>query len=570
MTNSIPASRFVNVIPGVLGTGGNPKSLNAIMLTHDTSIPVGTVQGFGNLLAVQNWFGANSPEAAVAAVYFTGFVGCTQLPSVLYFSQYTGGQVAAYLRGGSLAAMTLAQLQAITGVLQLTINGEIVTTTSINLSGATSFSNAASLITTALDATGDIFNGTASTSGSSTTLTIATTVSGNLHVGDLIVGTGITGGTTIASIGTYNGTTGTVILSAAANVSASTPVTVSSTAVCTYDALRSAFVITSPTTGVNSTIGFATGSAFTTGLLLTSAMGAVLSQGAAAATPAAVMNGILGVTQNWATFMTVFQPAELVMEAFAAWVNAQDEQYIYVNWDSNTLAFATPPQPTTFAQITAAYNGVVSVYDAVGTIAAFVCGAIASFDFSATNGYTLFAGRANALLTPNVTDLTTFNNLVANGYNCYAAVATANQKFQWFQNGQISGAWSWIDEFAFQIWLNSELQLAGMELIANTKSIPYNDAGIALQHAAYKDPVTAGVNFGGIQKGIVLSAAQIAEVNAAAGVAIDSVLFQSGWYLQIKLPTPQVQGTRGPFPSTLWYCNAGGAQQLTLNSIDIQ
>src|ERR1019366_8994298 len=300
-TPSIPASQFVNVLPSVLSAGGSPLSLNAIFVDNsgDTSIPIGSVYGFPSATAVANWYGPNSQQALMAQVYFGGYNGCTQLPGILYFVQHNvSAAVAAYIRGGSVAALTLAQLQALSGTLTIVINGEIVTSASINLSAATSQSNVASLITTGLGTTGDIFTGTASTSGASTTLAIASTVSGTLHVGDTITGSGISAATTVSSFGTYTvlAGTGTVVLSQTATVGSATPVDVSSGAVCTYDTLRQAFVITSPTTGALSTVAFPTTGALVTGLNLTAATGAVLSQGAAISTPAGTMAAIIANT----------------------------------------------------------------------------------------------------------------------------------------------------------------------------------------------------------------------------------------------------------------------------------
>jgi len=496
---TIPASQFVAVQPGVIGTGGNPLSLNAIFVDEDTSIPIGTVQPFGSLLAVENWFGVDSTEATLAAVYFSGFIGGTQLPSTLYFTQFNAAAVSAYLRGGSVSTLTLAQIQALSGTISVSIDGVSHVSASINLSAATSFTNAAALIQT-----------------------------------------GLQGGT---------------------------PTT---TATVTYDSLRQAFVITSSTTGSTSTMAYPTDSSLSPSLFLTQATGAVLSQGAAIATPAGVMNNAIGVTQNWFSFMTTFQPLIAVMEEFAAWVNAQNQRFLYVNWDSNVLYTEAPPQPTVYAQVVKAYNGCTTVYDATGTLAAFVCGFWASVDQAEHNGYAVIAAKGNSLLTPNVAVLQTYQNIIANGASCYAAIATANQSFQWFENGQMSGVWDWLDEYAFQVWLNSQLQLAGMELMAMVKSIPYNDVGIAMQSSAYQGPINQGVNFGGIQSGILLSPAQIMEVNTAAGLKIDSTLNQVGWYLQITIPTSIVQGARGPMPATLWYTNAGGLQQLSLNSINVQ
>jgi hypothetical protein len=282
------------------------------------------------------------------------------------------------------------------------------------------------------------------------------------------------------------------------------------------------------------------------------------------------MNSILGITSNWASFMTVVQPSLTLMEEYAAWVNAQNGNYVYVNWDSNILATETPPQPTVFAQIVAAYNGCVSVYDATGTIAAFVCGAIASTNYNALNGYINFAARSNPLLTPNVTSLTIYDNLVANGYNAYCAIATADQNFQWFEPGIISGDFDWIDEYVFEIWLTSQLQVAGMNLLGAVNNIPFNAAGKSLLYAAYLGPIQTGLLNGGIQVGIQLSAAQITEINQAAGATITPTLFQQGFWLSLPIPNPTVQSARGPWGGTLYYCNAGGVNTLSLASIDVQ
>jgi hypothetical protein len=68
-------------------------------------------------------------------------------------------------------------------------------------------------------------SGTASTSGSSSTLTIASTSSGIFNVGSELTGTGIDAGTFITALGTYNGTSGTVTMSAAMTVAAATDIT---------------------------------------------------------------------------------------------------------------------------------------------------------------------------------------------------------------------------------------------------------------------------------------------------------------------------------------------------------
>jgi uncharacterized protein DUF3383 len=214
--SSIPASYYVNVVPGVIAAGQSGVALVDLMLTTNTRVPIGAILAFPNLAAVQAYFGATALEATEAAVYFAGYNGATTLPASLLFAQYPTGNVGAYLRGGSVASLTLAQLQAISGVLTVTIDGTPHTSSAINFSAATSFSNAAQLVEVALGLTGPTqavvtgsMGATFTGTQSGTNLT-TTSVTGVIHPGSaataLISGTGVTAGTYIIS--QTSGTTG--------------------------------------------------------------------------------------------------------------------------------------------------------------------------------------------------------------------------------------------------------------------------------------------------------------------------------------------------------------------------
>ena len=567
MSNSIPASQLVSVIPGVLGAGGNALSLNSVFLTQDTSIPLGTVMPFATAADVSAWFGPNSAEAQYAAIYFSGFIGANTLPGTLYFAQYNTAAVGAYLRGGSVAGLTLAQLQAISGNLDVTIDGRPVLGASVNLSSATSFSDAASQISAGL-AAGTVFSGTASQAAG--VVTISATASGFLKVGDTIAGTGVEPSSTVVSFGTYTAQSGvgTVNVSTSGTVTSGTA-TVAGIGTCSYDSLRKAFVISSPDTGATATIGYGTGTLAPL-LFLTAATGAATSQGAAATTPAALMASVVAATQNFATYMTVDEVTDDVKLEFAAFANSTNQRYLYVVQDSNA-AVLLPNASSSFGVLTAAYNGVMPVYDSTGgTLAAFICGTAASIDFTETAGRITFAYKGNLQVVPQITNATTADNLIANGYNFYGAYATADQAFQLLQPGLVSGAWEWADAYINQIKLNSDLQLALLELLANTKSIPYNAAGYGLIRSACLDPITSALTFGSIQPGVALSAAQAAEVNTAAGVKISDTLQNVGWYLQILPASAPTRSARTSPPMTLWYADGGSVQKLNLASIDVQ
>jgi hypothetical protein len=570
---SIPASQFAAVIPGVLSAGGNPLSANSVYLTSDPSIPIGTVQPFASYDDVAAWFGASAPEAIVAAVYFAGYTGCTTLPSVLYFAQFNTASVGAYLRGASVAALSLAQLQALSGTIALEIDGVPQTSSAINLSSATGPSNAASLITTGLQSSTAIFNGTGSQAAG--VVTISATTSGQLAVGVVLEGAGVDGPATITSFGTYTvlSGTGTVNVSTSATVS-SGAVTAAGTGTATYDSLRDAFVISSGTTGATSSVTFPAANSLTSGLNLTAATGAVISPGAAAVAPATLMNSIKNVTQNWVSFMTVVEQILSVKEAFAAWVQTTGRRFAYVCQDSDATAL-TADATGCFGNIVNAANddGIMPIYDNSGqsVIAALQTAIAASINYNQEDGRTTWAFRNQAGLAAQIGNQTQYQNLIGNGYSCYVSIATANQEFVQNQNGQISGVFKWADSYFGQIQMNAAFQLALLNMQTTVPATPYVTRGYNYIRNALLTPITQFKNFGLIVSGVTLSGTQAAALNSATGDPNATATIQNtGWYLQILDPGSIVRGNRGTPVISFWYTDGGSVQQISMSSTDVQ
>lgn len=218
--STIPANELVNVVPSVLAAGGSGVDIIGLCLTPSARVPVGTVLSFPDGASVQSYFGAASAEDIIAnggsglgSGYFAGFDNSPKKPSSLLFAQYNPTAVAAYLRGGNISSLTLAQIQALSGSLTVTVNGVALAAPSVNLSASTSFSSAAGIIQAALAAaapsaasvTGSIggqvtgsAGATFTGSGSGTNLT-ASSVTGVIHVGAAVTGTGVPAGTYIVS-----------------------------------------------------------------------------------------------------------------------------------------------------------------------------------------------------------------------------------------------------------------------------------------------------------------------------------------------------------------------------------
>lgn len=574
-TLAIPASAIVSVTPSVISAGGNALDLSGLFLTLNTRVPIGMVLSFPSAAAVGIFFGGASTEAMLAGNYFLGFDNSNAKPGSMLFAQYPIVPVGAYLRGATLG-LTLSQLQGLTpGVITVPLDGTPHTSSTINFSSATSFSSAAEIASLALAVTGPQ---TAAFTGAiaGTVLTVSIIGSGGLAVGQEVRGAGIAAGTQIVSFGSGVGSTGTYNLSGSPQTVSSEAMT-SNTPTVTYDSVTGAFVITSTTTGNASTIDFATG-AMAAPLKLTLTTGAALSQGTVGTTPAAFMAALIDISQDWAGFTTIFDPdngsGNTQKLAFAAWVNTTVDRYFYVAWDTDASPTVSGNATASLGNIlqTANSNGTIPIYSPTqGPVqAAFNLGAIASIDFTETNGRTTIAFRSQTGITPDVTSRTAAANLEANGYNYYGRWSTANDRFVWEYPGQITGPFEWIDSYINQIWLNNQFQLDFMVLLQNAKSIPYNAQGYGLIRAAMLDTVNQALNFGAFRPGITLSQAQIAEVNNSAGKKIDDTLSTQGWYIQITDALPQVRAVRGSPPITIWYMDGQSVQKIALASVEVQ
>lgn len=582
--STIPVSEVVRVTPGVLPAGGSAQTISGLVLTLNTRVPTGTVAAFTTSTAVGNYFGFTSTEYQNALKYFAGFNNSNKKPRMLSFTQYPLAAVSAYLRGGDVSSLTLAQLQAFSGTLSITINGVLKTGT-VNLSGATSFTNAAQIIAATLDIQGAIV-ATVTGSIATTTFTAASALTGTLAPGQILSGTGITLDTTIiqqltgptGGLGTYQ-----VSISQTAG---STAVSAHAPAV-NYDSISGAFVINSATTGIASTITYGSG-AMATSLKLTQALGAVLSAGAAAATPAAFMGNLVESNRAFSTFMLNFNPdvsGNDLRFAFAQWNGTQISRFAYSAIDDDAAPTVTVPATMSLAQriLAAQIDGTVCNWqppstDLVnptaaidyGSLAAFVCGAAASIDFTQTNGRITFKFRQQSGLVPGVTDQSIFDNLSANGYNCYGAYADGDETFVWYANGVVSGDFTWFDSYVNQMWLNGAFRNDLVSLLQASFSIPYNAAGRATIEAGLADTINQGLAFGAYRAGVTLSSDQRSNVNASAGFNIADTLEAQGWYLLIGDATPEVRQARGSPPMTFYYVDGESVQEFDLASIALR
>ncbi len=513
---TIPASVIANAIPSVLSPGGTGLVMNELVLTQSLLMPTGTVLSFPDAQAVSDFFGPASAEYNYASIAFAGYANGTQLPSAILFAPYNAAARAAWLQSGSLAQVPLATLQALSGTLTITVNGTPLTSGTITLTGVASQTLMAAAIETAFT---------------------------------------------------------------------SPPFSVA------WDAVQSAFIFTTTATGATETITYATGT-IAAGLYLTQATGATLSQGAAADTPASAMDNVVAVNQNWATMSYITEPVLADKEAFAAWFSTQNGQYLGVIWDSDSQASVqNATEPFGVIAKTNKYNGVMAIGGdpAAGTlstilpnIAAFVQGMVASINYSQKNGAITFAGKSSnsAAVVPACANLTTYTNLLANGYSTYGAFASRNQGFTFFSNGNMPGTIPWANLFVDQTWLNSQFELALITLYTTVGKIPYDPFGYGMIRSALvgqnnsgsatdNGPINNALNNGVIQTGVTLSSSQAAAVNAAAGVNCSGLIQTNGYYLQILDPGETARNAGQTPIINFWYTSGGAVLSFSIASINI-
>lgn len=570
--STIPAKQLVNAIPSVLQVGGTGFELIALFLSTSARVPIGLPKSFPDAESVGGYFGLSSDEKALADIYFAGFEGRTKIPGALLFAQYNETEVPAFLRSGPVSGFSLTELQALNGSLTVVMDG-YSRTGAVDLSGATSFSSAAGIIETAMNAglpTEASF--TASIAG--TTMTVSAMTSGTLGVAQTVLGGTVDAGTYIVSqlSGTPGGI-GTYQVSVS-QTEGSGALTTKPTAVdVTYDSTLGEFTIASGVVGAISTAGYGSGT-FASLAFFTEATGAVISQGAAAAVPGAFMDTIVASNRSWATFTTVFDPdasGNAKKLAFAQWTNSQENGFVYVPWDTDASPTTTVPAVTSLGQLIAAgqLSGTSPIWSANAERAAFVCGVAASIDFTAKNGRTSFAYKRQSGITAEVSSLAVAENLIANGYNYYGVWASRADEFITYQNGSVSGDFAWIDSFVNQIWLNNLIQVALLNLLLASKSVPFSTAGYGQVENALSDVIASALNFGAFGPGTI-SSAQAQQVNTAAGLDVAGTLQAQGYYLQVVTPTDAIRAARGPLSVNFWYLDRGSVQKITVNSVAVQ
>lgn len=178
-------SRYISIVSGV--GGGSPVSTRQLimrLMTQNSVLPPGLVAEFANPAAVGAYFGTNSEEYKRALAYSSFISKSITSPQRISFARWVATAIAPMIVGDSITK-SLAAFAAITvGTLTINDGATPVLITALNFSTATSLTQVATILQTALQASGDAQLATCSVSYNTNTnqftLTGSTPGSGNL------------------------------------------------------------------------------------------------------------------------------------------------------------------------------------------------------------------------------------------------------------------------------------------------------------------------------------------------------------------------------------------------------
>ena len=197
---SINANRLVNITPRVISGGSADLETNGLILTSSGLISANTpAMEFNSAKEVGLFFGYESAEYNAAVQYFTGVTNQRKSIKTLWFGRTLTAAGSAWIHGGK--SPDLDTLKAVTsGGFDIKISGTTQNVTGIDLSGATSFSDVATLITAGLsgatvayNATLKVFVITVTATGVSSTIAYTTAPASGTDLGPILGFTEATG-----------------------------------------------------------------------------------------------------------------------------------------------------------------------------------------------------------------------------------------------------------------------------------------------------------------------------------------------------------------------------------------
>lgn len=301
-----------------------------------------------------------------------------------------------------------------------------------------------------------------------------------------------------------------------------------------YDATLARFVVTSSTTGAESTMDYATGGLASVLGMDAGSNGAILSDGSAISTGLNALSESAELTNNFYsfTFLTSVAGEE---EAIAEWVKAQNVRYM---WSLGV----TTANASTMASALSEYDGVGLTLSADCVFLPMAIAAAINYDLP--NASVDFMYQQAAGIEASVTSATDQEAYDAIRVNYYGTTQQAGNLISFYQDGKLQGSIPSMGVYVNEAWLKDALFTSILNLRLSLDSLPANETGLAYVKTAIQEVIGKAQNNGVISAGKTLDATQKAYVGQITG---DKNAWQSiqsiGYWLDATVQKYTEQGT---------------------------
>ncbi len=462
----ISQSRYIKITSGVGGAASvATRKLIMRCVTTNSVLPPGIVIEFSNAESVGSYFGQNSEEYRRASAYFSFVSKMVTSPGLISFVRWVNASIPAMVVGDGLPK-TLGGFTSIsTGSLTILDGGEggvAVPVTGINLSTATSLTNVASLIQTAIQ-------GAANVPASLTTATV-----------------------------TYNTNTQQFVLTASADQSGS-----------------GALAVQASGSGndLSSLLGWSTGQQ-------------VEVPGQAANSPELAVSKSTNISNNFGSFIfSSVALSNAQIASVAAWNHEQNNQFLFsVSTTAANLALLFNGDDTPTNPKVSGYSGLSLNVRSSTAPNDFVeqspCEILAATDYSQPNSNQNFMFYQFPNRNAVVSDDTLANTLDALRGNYIGATQSAGVALSFYQRGTLcGGSTAAVDTniFCNEIWMKATISTAVLNLLMAVGSVPVNSAGASMILGVIQPVINTGLLNGVIQSGKTLDATQRVYIGQVTG-----------------------------------------------------
>lgn len=509
---AIDIGLYIPVTDTVSDPLNNAKTFAGLALTTSTVMStLNPILKFNNAQDVANFYGSTSNEYKSAVKYFTSCTTATNFPPYIYFGLVISIDVAPWLQGGRLEdpAAALTALKLITaGVLTVNIDGTAYTTTAINLSGATSLSNVASLIQSAV-------------------ITAHGPLAGIFHL-------------------TYDGTKNNFYSTSGETGADFTMDYFSSTTTGLATALQM-------TLATNATLSQGADQQ-----TVTQAMNALKGE----------FTDQFGIyfVDDFQSRLSVDDMFELMQ-----WVSNQGDKYWSVIWDNEIALRSLTDVTSLWYRATQAGLNNWSIFDEVlynnsDRVSAAV-GIFASVDLTQPNSAITLAWKQQDGLPPSITNTDIAAILGQKGINYYGKVAFtgADLTKNFFYPGAIGGKWKFVDNLVGAIWISFQCQFQTADLFLSVGQVSIDPDGQGQVRSGLNVALDGSKANGIVAIGLTFDNATSIEIKTTYG--IDSIeLTNNGYAILNTLPPAGLRKLRVSSPWYVLYTKGSAYQFLPINT----